>query len=109
MICLVNADHPKNVTVQATPDFVVDENRTLTLQCSAHSQPQVTSITWMKMVNGKNVVIRKTRSFDLKSVSPSDRGWYSCAASNEIGTGKSQQAEVKVRCEWTDTCRVVCG
>ncbi|XP_049439893.1 B-cell receptor CD22 [Epinephelus fuscoguttatus] len=94
---LVVKYHPKNVTVQATPDFVVDENRTLTLQCSAHSQPQVTSITWMKMVNGKNVVIRKTRSFDLKSVSPSDRGWYSCAASNEIGTGKSQQAEVKVR------------
>nr|XP_033496826.1 B-cell receptor CD22 [Epinephelus lanceolatus] len=96
---LVVKYHPKNVTIQATPDFVVEENRTLTLQCSAHSHPQVTSITWMKMVDGKSKVIRKTlaRSFDLKSVSPSDSGWYSCAASNEIGTGNSQQSEVKVK------------
>ncbi|KAF1388278.1 hypothetical protein PFLUV_G00088530 [Perca fluviatilis] len=91
--------HPKDVTVKAEPAFVVNENKSLTLRCSAQSHPPVTSVTWMKMINGKSEIIRNNLTFlSFKSVSPSDSGQYSCAASNDIGTGNSQTlAEVKVK------------
>ncbi|XP_068426551.1 B-cell receptor CD22 [Clinocottus analis] len=87
---------PKDVTVKASPAFTVDENKMLTLVCSARSNPRVTSVTWMKMTDGKNEILQKTETFILKSVRPSDRGQYSCEASNDIGTGNSQQTEVNV-------------
>ncbi|TDH11465.1 hypothetical protein EPR50_G00061150 [Perca flavescens] len=89
---------PKDVTVKAEPALLVNENKSLKLNCSAQSHPPVTSVTWMKMINGKNEIIQKGQTFlFLKSVSPSDSGEYSCAASNGIGTGNSQKAEVKVK------------
>uniref|UniRef100_UPI0037E8DD0E B-cell receptor CD22 n=1 Tax=Semicossyphus pulcher TaxID=241346 RepID=UPI0037E8DD0E len=88
---------PKDVTVQATPDVVVRENKSLTLQCSARSYPAVTSYTWKKIIEGKSESIGTTQTFTVKSVSPSDSGLYTCTASNEMGTGKSQEAEIKVK------------
>ncbi|XP_078108453.1 B-cell receptor CD22 [Sander vitreus] len=94
---LVVKYRPKDVTVKAEPAFVVNENKSLTLRCSAQSHPPVTSVTWMKMIDGKSKIVRNGLTFILKSVSPSDSGLYSCAASNVIGTGNSQKAEVKVK------------
>ncbi|XP_040899316.1 B-cell receptor CD22 [Toxotes jaculatrix] len=88
---------PKDVTVQARPDFLVTENTSLTLHCSAQSFPRVTSVTWMKMTGGKNETIKENANFTIKSASFSDSGLYSCEARNEIGTVKSKPAEVKVK------------
>ncbi|KAA8591824.1 hypothetical protein FQN60_017198, partial [Etheostoma spectabile] len=88
---------PKDVTVKAEPALVVNENKSLTLRCSAQSHPPVTSITWMKMIDGKSKILQNGQTFIRTSVSPSDSGLYSCAASNDIGTGNSQKAEVKVK------------
>ncbi|KAM6936527.1 B-cell receptor CD22 [Lycodopsis pacificus] len=88
---------PKDVTVKAQPALVVVENTSLTLDCSARSYPPVTSVTWMKMTDGKSKILQRTQTFTLNSVSPSDSGLYICEASNAIGSGNSTQTEVKVK------------
>ncbi|XP_026172633.1 B-cell receptor CD22 [Mastacembelus armatus] len=88
---------PKYVTVQAQPGLVVNENTSLTLTCSAQSYPPVTKFIWMKMTDRKDEVIHTSQIYTLKSASPSDRGLYSCEATNDAGKRKSQQAEVKVK------------
>ncbi|XP_053289682.1 B-cell receptor CD22 [Pleuronectes platessa] len=92
---------PNNVTVQANPGLDVNENVLLTLSCSAESNPPVSSVTWRKTTDGREEIIQQTQTqtFRVNSASPSDSGLYSCEATNDIGSGKSQPAEVKVRCE----------
>lgn len=54
----------------------------------------------MKMTDGKNEKMQDTReTVEIKSVSVSDTGQYSCEVSNEMGTGLSEKVEVKVKCE----------
>ncbi|XP_053288208.1 B-cell receptor CD22-like [Pleuronectes platessa] len=92
-------DSPKHVTVKANPGFDVKENVLLTLSCSAESNPPVSSVTWRKTTDGREEIIQQTQTqtFRVNSASPSDSGLYSCEATNDIGSGKSQPAEVKVR------------
>ncbi|XP_060936988.1 B-cell receptor CD22-like [Limanda limanda] len=92
---------PKNVTVQANPGLDVKENVLLTLSCSAESNPPVSSVTWRKTTDGREEIIQQTQTqtFRVNSASRSDSGLYSCETTNDIGSGKSQPAEVKVRCE----------
>lgn len=99
LLILVNADSPKDVSVIARPSLVVEEKEPLTLECSARSDPPVTSVTWRKMSDGETEILGKTQTFSLKSVSPSDSGLYSCEASNDVGTGNSPQTELRVKCE----------
>ncbi|XP_053289611.1 B-cell receptor CD22 isoform X2 [Pleuronectes platessa] len=90
---------PKHVTVQVNPGLDVKENVSLTLSCSAESNPPVSSVTWRKTTDGREEIIQQTQTqtFRVNSASPSDSGLYSCEATNDIGSGKSQPAEVKVR------------
>lgn len=97
-----NAVAPKKVRVEAEPGLVVNETQTLTLNCRAHSYPNLTSVTWMKTINGKTEPIQDVReTFSVKSASPSDSGLYSCTATNEVGSSNSQEVEIKVQCEYT--------
>ena len=100
-IFLVPADSPKDVKVIANPGFEVKENVSLTLSCSAKSNPPVSSVTWWKTSNGKKKIIQQTRTqtFTVNSASPSDSGMYRCKATNDIGDGKSIKVKVKVKCE----------
>ncbi|XP_071376433.1 B-cell receptor CD22-like [Centroberyx affinis] len=87
---------PKNVMVVARDGTVVSENRELALHCKAQSFPPVTSYTWTKSSGGTDETVGQEETFTVQSVTPSHSGLYSCTATNAFGTGKSQQAEVKV-------------
>ncbi|XP_071376425.1 B-cell receptor CD22-like [Centroberyx affinis] len=87
---------PKNVMVVARDGTVVSENRELALHCKAQSFPPVTSYTWTKSSGGTDETVGQEETFTVQSVTPSHSGLYSCTATNTFGTGKSQQAEVKV-------------
>ncbi|XP_069393184.1 B-cell receptor CD22 isoform X2 [Paralichthys olivaceus] len=90
---------PQNVRVNAHPDLAVKENVSFTLICDAESHPPVRAVTWMKTTGGKDEIVQKnlTQTFTVNSANLSDSGLYSCEATNDMGTGKSQPAEVKVK------------
>ncbi|XP_065327790.1 hemicentin-1 [Pelmatolapia mariae] len=89
---------PREVKIKAHPDLIVKENESLTLDCSADSYPSVSSFTWSKMIDGtKETTISNRTPLIVNSASVSDSGKYRCTAKNEIGTGKSEQVEVKVK------------
>ncbi|RVE63055.1 hypothetical protein OJAV_G00162980 [Oryzias javanicus] len=88
---------PKDVKVEAQPGSVVVENQPFSLDCSFHSNPSITSLTWMKKTNdSREMTVTSERRFSVKSASPSDSGWYSCSATNDVGTEKSQPVQITV-------------
>ncbi|XP_076004682.1 B-cell receptor CD22-like isoform X3 [Genypterus blacodes] len=94
---LVVKYRPKNVKVKAQPGLNVKENQKLRLECSSESNPSKTSVTWTKTSGGKDETVWRGNTFVISSVSLSDGGLYSCTATNDLGSEKSQQEEVKVQ------------
>ncbi|XP_070822951.1 B-cell receptor CD22 [Chaetodon trifascialis] len=88
---------PKPVTVEALPSLTVNEGTWLKLECNAKSYPEATSFTWMKTTDWTREINKKTQTLQLESVDPSDRGEYSCAATNVIGTGRSEKVVIEVK------------
>ncbi|XP_053700127.1 B-cell receptor CD22-like isoform X2 [Synchiropus splendidus] len=87
---------PKNVAVIIDPRETVKENTSVTFRCSAQSHPPVTSVTWTKMADGQEEVLMRGQSFTLRSVAPSDSGWYRCNVRNEVGSGESPPVHVMI-------------
>lgn len=99
---LVNTDRPKNVFVLSAdgkdgPN--VREKEDLVLKCTAESNPPVTSYTWRKTAARTEELKGQNDILTLRSVTPSHSGLYSCTAHNDLGTGESQEFEVKVMCK----------
>ncbi|XP_026226786.1 B-cell receptor CD22 [Anabas testudineus] len=84
---------PKDVMIQS--ESTVVENNPLKLCCIAKSFPRVSTFTWTK--DGKEIFRSSSTNFSVKSAGPSDSGLYRCAAKNEIGTGQSQEFDIKVK------------
>uniref|UniRef100_A0A3B5ARU1 Ig-like domain-containing protein n=1 Tax=Stegastes partitus TaxID=144197 RepID=A0A3B5ARU1_9TELE len=101
---------PKDVKVEPEPGRVVRENSPFKLDCRARSHPEVTSVTWMKVTDGRTETFSVSqKTFVVMSAGPSDSGFYSCMARNDIGAGKSEQVEVEVECEYADALFAVYG
>uniref|UniRef100_A0A8C6WIJ7 Ig-like domain-containing protein n=1 Tax=Neogobius melanostomus TaxID=47308 RepID=A0A8C6WIJ7_9GOBI len=99
-LCIKVLYGPKEVRVQADPGLTVKENMTLTLRCSAQSDPPVSSVSWSRVTAGQELHVHTGTIYTVKSVSVNDRGLYSCTAHNPISQGTSPPAEVKVKCEY---------
>ena len=93
-------DSPKNVMASAHPDTVLTENSQLVLSCTARSNPHVTKYTWIQISAGETRVVGLVQKLTVMSTTPSHSGLYRCTAQNSLGTGESQQVEVKVKCEY---------
>ncbi|XP_020565997.1 B-cell receptor CD22-like [Oryzias latipes] len=51
----------------------------------------------MKKTNdGRKMTVSSERKYSVESARPSDSGWYSCSATNDVGTGKSQPVQITV-------------
>uniref|UniRef100_A0A665UUM7 Ig-like domain-containing protein n=1 Tax=Echeneis naucrates TaxID=173247 RepID=A0A665UUM7_ECHNA len=90
------------LTVQSRHGFAVKEQFSITLECSSQANPPVTQVTWMKTADVKNEFPKISKSLTIRFASPSDSGQYSCEATNEIGTRRSQPVQVNVICELKD-------
>ncbi|XP_029593421.1 B-cell receptor CD22 isoform X2 [Salmo trutta] len=88
---------PKNVMASAHPDTVLTENSQLVLTCTARSNPHATNYTWIQISAGETRIVGLVQKLTVMSTTPSHSGLYTCTAQNPLGTGKSQQVEVKVK------------
>ncbi|XP_041728565.2 B-cell receptor CD22-like [Coregonus clupeaformis] len=88
---------PKNVTASAHPDTVLTENSQLVLTCTARSNPNTTTYTWVQISTGETRIVGLVQKLTVMSITPSHSGLYRCTAQNTLGTGQSQQVEVKVK------------
>nr|XP_046169495.1 B-cell receptor CD22 isoform X1 [Oncorhynchus gorbuscha] len=88
---------PKNVMASAHPDTVLTENSQLVLTCTARSNPHATKYTWIQISAGETRVVGWVQKLTVMSTTPSHSGLYRCTVQNSLGTGKSQQVEVKVK------------
>lgn len=93
-----HSDRPVDVKISPQSGLIGNENSRLTLQCSAKSDPLAT-FTWWKITDGESKSIQRSHRLVLYSLRPSDSGLYRCSATNDLGTGNSSTAEVKVKCE----------
>uniref|UniRef100_A0A3Q3GU27 B-cell receptor CD22 n=1 Tax=Kryptolebias marmoratus TaxID=37003 RepID=A0A3Q3GU27_KRYMA len=94
-ICEVSNSEGTNHSAKRKLEVKLKENESFSLNCNGQSNPPITSYTWMKKTDNKN--IGRTSVYTVKSASPSDGGLYSCEAKNTIGTGRSQPVEVKIK------------
>lgn len=93
-------DSPKNVMASAHPDMVLTENSQLVLNCTARSNPHATNYTWIQISAGETRIVGLVQKLTVMSTTPSHSGLYRCTAQNPLGTGKSQQVEVIVKCKY---------
>ncbi|XP_052058078.1 hemicentin-1-like isoform X9 [Mytilus californianus] len=101
--------------IGSIPSVVIPQNQyqvnfgnTITLQCQVTATPQHTSVEWRRTINGVTSVISVTNtnkysgstvatpSLTISSSAISDEGFYTCYATNSIGTGNSQQTYLDV-------------
>ena len=80
----------------------------MTLTCTVTSNPAHTSVKWVRVLNNVNTDIVVTNnnkysgatvngpSLTINNAVSSDGGYYTCYATNSIGTGQSQSTFLNV-------------
>ena len=75
----------------------------VTLQCTVSGNPAITSVQWSRTVNGQQQSITiggnsrysggsvNSPSLVIANAANADEGYYTCSATNVVGTGTSQQ------------------
>lgn len=62
--------------------------------------PHATTYTWIQISPGETRMVGLVQKLTVMSTTPSHSGLYRCTAQNPLGTGKSQQVEVIVKCKY---------
>ena len=80
----------------------------VTLECTVTATPGHTSVQWRRTINGVQTAITvsnnnkysgsevNTPSLTINTADNSDEGFYTCYATNSVGTGSSQQTYLDV-------------
>ena len=93
MLCLYPSVKP-TVTFKRCPTPVT-EGHNATLYCNATGYP-VPSFAWINASSGN--IESSTKTLVITAITRSERGSYTCHASNEIGNG-TQTCEIDVYCK----------
>ncbi|XP_019625390.1 PREDICTED: fibroblast growth factor receptor 2-like [Branchiostoma belcheri] len=89
--------YPPDMTVRATPN-PVNETQSISLTCTADSNPNVTSITWMFVDTGETLLQQTTGNFltyNSSSISHEHAGVYRCTADNGV-TGSPVSKDITI-------------
>ncbi|XP_060068235.1 hemicentin-1-like [Ylistrum balloti] len=90
---------------QAT--YTVNTGSSVTLECTVSATPQANSVTWRRNINGVSSIISinggkynggsvTSPSLVIYTTSSSDIGYYTCEATNAVGTGTSTDTYLDV-------------
>ncbi|XP_033751335.1 hemicentin-1-like isoform X19 [Pecten maximus] len=89
------------------PSYSISTGQAVTLGCSVSAVPTHTSVTWRRITNGVSTTINidgtkyagstvNSPSLIIFNAAASDQTFYSCSATNSVGTGTSSQTSLTV-------------
>ena len=90
------------------PNYTVNRGASITLECSYTANPEATSVTWERSVNGQatDIVLSNNNKYGgsntqspsliVNDAKESDEGSYLCKVTNSIGTGISSATTLDV-------------
>lgn len=90
------------------PNYTVNRGASITLECSYTANPEATSVTWERIVNGQatDIVLSNNNKYGgsntqspsliINNANESDEGSYLCKVTNSIGTGISSATTIDV-------------
>jgi hypothetical protein len=89
--------------------YTVNYGASVTLECTVTATPGHTSVQWRRTINGVQTTIAvsnnnnkysgsavNTPSLTINTAENGDEGFYTCYATNSVGTGNSQQTYLDV-------------
>ncbi|XP_060906071.1 sialoadhesin-like isoform X3 [Labrus mixtus] len=86
---------PKGTTVSVSPSGPVQEDKNVTLTCSANANPAVKNYTWYRADGGQETFMGTGRVLNIKA--SRERGPFFCRAANEEGSGRSNNTQMDVQ------------
>ncbi|KAM6995302.1 B-cell receptor CD22-like [Tautogolabrus adspersus] len=86
---------PKGTTVSVSPSGPVQEDKNVTLTCSANANPAVKNYTWYRADGGQETLMGTGRVLNIKASRES--GPFFCHAANELGAGRSNNTQIDVQ------------
>ena len=100
---------PPTVAIRKN-EYLGEVGLEITLDCDVLSDPPETAVYWRRDVRGEMSDVdtslpRYSRTspsspfLTIMNLDTSDSGKYQCFADNEVGTGSSQEASLKVLCK----------
>ncbi|XP_072446310.1 B-cell receptor CD22-like [Chiloscyllium punctatum] len=92
---------PKNVTIRVDKgsELTIREGDKLSLMCTSNSNPEA-MYSWHKREeeSGETRLINGSKgTLSFQSITSSDSGFYSCTATNHVGSNKSNTLEIRVQ------------
>lgn len=91
------SDKPEVEVTSTAFEFIQGNKMTLTCDVK-RSNPQPHTYVWR--LNETDIRQGETQQYVVERIQPEDRGFYTCSATNTVGTGTSPQIEIEVQCKF---------
>ena len=88
-------DKPKPPSVSVSPSGEITDGSSVTLTCNSDANPAATYV-WYRRGGS---YVRENRKLIFTSIVSSDSGEYYCSAENRLGTRRSNNIFINVKCE----------
>lgn len=93
------------------PQYSGDSGNQTTLECEIQAEPRATSVYWKKLVASQMIKVDTSDSrfsgsspsepsLTITGLQSADTGVYQCFAENAVGTGSSEETDLRVLCKF---------